>query len=240
MIYLKNISYGIFNMAFQLLKKYDFKKIISNFFYALFLPKKFFLTIGREGSLVETNFKTLMYGTLTAILSLPKLTYIYSSSFISLFFNRGMLIYITMFGMLFTAFILLFIDGLFLSAVSAPCNGIRDFNLSLKISALILILIPLNMLFGYLHFIHIYLSIFANIIIVFYGIWMFYNELIRTFDTVRRKVKITSVIIAIIVIYFAVFEFDNAYINPRKNLRENFIQSPIEQMLLQEPNKNIN
>ncbi len=223
----------------SLIQKLDLKKIIIGSYHVLFFPKKYFSIMEKEGNIFETIYKTTIYTILTILIGIPKLIYLYNSSFISLFFEQSKLIYITIFGTLFTAFTLLIIGALTILIISKLCKGIVNFRFNLKIISSILILLPLNIVASYFHFVHIYLSIFTSYLIVAYGAWMLFNALRYSLDAEINKAKISISIISAFILLIAIFDIYNARNNPIKSLKNNLKKSPDLEMFYQTPRKNL-
>lgn len=178
---------------------FDFNKFIADSKNTLLNPKGYFESMSTAGGMVEPLLKALIYGVVAAIINAIW------------FFALGSLVTLGAFGGTFgiVAFIFTIIAaviGLFIAAViilllSSISGGNTDFEANLRVSAALMVLMPINSLLAVFGFISGLLGTIISIAIGLYGLYLLYLALTKTLKGKEETARIIIyVLIALLVI----------------------------------------
>lgn len=180
---------------------FDFKKFLYDSKETLLNPKGYFETMSTSGGMVEPILKALIYGTVAAIFNFLWV------------FVLGSALSFGMFGgaMGFGAFIMTIISaliGLFIGAViilliSSICGGNTDFEANLRVSASLMVLMPINAILGVLGFIGGFVVALISIAIGLYGLYLLYLALIKT---LKAKQETTRIVVFVLLALFLILQ----------------------------------
>jgi hypothetical protein len=170
---------------------FNFQKLLDDAKNCLLKPKEFFTSMPVEGGYIEPVLKALIYGIAAGvigfILTLVRL-------------NTGSVfggLFSVLFGSIISAVIGLFIGGIILLVISAICGGKTNFEVSIRISAAIMVLMPIGAAFGIFSRINV-ISSLLTFILTLYGLYMVYLALISRLEARQSTAKIVCLVIAII------------------------------------------
>lgn len=184
---------------------FNFNKFISDSKETLINPKGYFETMSSSGGMVEPLVKALIYGVLAAIVNAIW------------FFAFGSIVTLGAFGGAFGvgAFILTIVGaliGLFIGAViiliiSSICGGNTDFEANLRVSASLMVLMPINALLTVLSFFSGFIGILISIAVSVYGLYLLYLALTRTLKGKEETVRIITYVLIALLLLFQVVGF---------------------------------
>ena len=179
---------------------FDFNKFIADSKNTLINPKGYFELMSTSGGIVEPLIKALIYGVLAAIFNLIW------------FYVLGSVVTLGMFGgaMGLGAFILTIIGalvGLFIGAIiilllSSICGGNTDFEANLRVSASLMVLMPINSLLNFFAYFGNFAGIIISVAVGVYGLYLLYLALSKTLKGKDQTARIiVYVLIALLVIF---------------------------------------
>jgi hypothetical protein len=173
----------------------NIQQIIEDSKNVLLKPKEYFTSMAKTGGYVEPIVKALIYGAMAGVLGL-----IWSIA--------GLALYGGMFGVgggirvlvsaLIGSVIGLFIGAVIILVISAICGGSTDFEANTRVSASLMVLYPINALFGFVGGIHYSLLAVISLVIGLYGIYLLYNALIYALGGKEQTAKIVCIVLAVI------------------------------------------
>jgi hypothetical protein len=173
----------------------NIQQIIEDSKNVLLKPKEYFTSMAKTGGYVEPIVKALIYGAMAGVLGL-----IWSIA--------GLALYGGMFGVgggirvlvsaLIGSVIGLFIGAVIILVISAICGGSTDFEANTRVSASLMVLYPINALFGFVGGIHYSLLAVISLVIGLYGIYLLYNDLIYALGGKEQTAKIVCIVLAVI------------------------------------------
>ncbi len=182
-------------------QSFSFKKLINDSMSALLKPKEYFASMPVKGGFGEPVIKALIYGTAAGILNL-----IWSLLHLSL--GGGVLGsaigIMALIWSIIGALIGLFIVAVIVLIISAICSGSTDYEANIRVTAALMVLMPINALFGFLSGFSIFLSVIVSMIINLYGIWMLYHALYGSLKAKPESSKVLSIVLATIIVLFMV------------------------------------
>ena len=178
---------------------FDFNLFIKESKDVLVNPKSYFSTMKTTGGMTEPLIKAVIYGAVAGIialvLSILNLGALSSSIFGGAF---GIMILI---GKIIGSIIGLFIGAVVLLVISSICKGNTDFEANVRVTAALMVMMPIIALLGFTVHIHYILFAIISLVIYIYSMWLLYNGLVGALKANPETSKIvTYVLIAIIVL----------------------------------------
>jgi hypothetical protein len=179
---------------------FDFNVFIKESKDVLVNPKSYFSTMKTSGGITEPLIKAVIYGAIAGIFaflwSLLKLGVVTGGMF-------GGAIGI----MLFVWYIIGAIIGLFIGAVivliiSSICKGNTDFEACVRVTAAVMVVMPVSAFLGFAGGINLYLGVIIALAVNIFALWLLYNGLVEALKSNPETTKIVAyVLIAIFVLF---------------------------------------
>jgi len=178
---------------------FDFNAFINESKETLLNPKSYFAAMKTNGGMVEPLIKAVIYGAIAGIFaflwSILKIGAIGGGVFGGAF---GVMIFV---WLLIAAVIGLFIGAVIVLVISAICKGSTDFESNVRVTASLMVLMPIGALLGFASGISLYLGAIITLAVNIFGLWLLYNALIETLKTKLETTKVAGyVLIAIFVL----------------------------------------
>ena len=186
---------------------FSFAKMMNDAKSALLDPKGYFSGMTVTGGFGEPIIKAVIYGTIAGVLRL-----IWSIAGLSavgggLGFLTGNAIGImALVGSIIGAIIGLFIGAVIILVISSIAGGSTDFEANTRVSADMMVLMPVSALFGFLIFVP-FLSTVVSLAINLYGLWMLYHALKGALKGKQETSKIITLVLAGILVLFSLIGF---------------------------------
>lgn len=178
---------------------FDFNALINESKETLMNPKGYFAGMKTTGGLAEPLIKAVIYGAVAGVFA-------FIWSLLNLNTVSGGMLGGAVGVMAFVYYIVAAVIGLFIGAViilviSAICKGSTDFETNVRVSAALMVVMPISALLGFAGGISIYLGVFISLLVNLFMLWLLYNALIETLKAKADTVKIVSyVLIALFVL----------------------------------------
>ena len=161
-------------------------------------PKAYFSTMKTSGGLTEPLIKAVLYGAIAGAIS-----FIWSLLKIGAMTGFGGAIGIMVFiWSIIGAIIGLFIGAVILLVISSICKGSTDFEANLRVTAALMVMMPINALLGFAGHLNLYFGVIVSIAISLYALWMLYNGLVEALKSNPETTKIVSYILVAIIVLF--------------------------------------
>jgi hypothetical protein len=178
---------------------FDFNAFFNESKETLLNPKSYFAALKTTGGMAEPLIKAVIYGTVAGVFA-------FLWSVLKIGAVTG-----GMFGgavgvMVFVWYIIASVIGLFIGAVvvlviSAICKGSTDFESNVRVSASLMVMMPISAALGFAAGINMYLGVFVTLCVNLYSLWLLYNALNETLKAKQETTKIVSyVLIALFVL----------------------------------------
>ena len=161
-------------------------------------PKLYFSTMKTSGGMSEPLIKAVIYGAVAGAIA-----FLWSLLKIGAMSGFGGAIGIMVFiWSIIAAIIGLFISAVIILVISSICKGSTDFEANLRVSAALLVIMPINAFLGFAGHFNLYFGVIVSLAVGLYAMWMLYNGLVEALKTNPETTKIVSyVLIAIIVVF---------------------------------------
>src|SRR5664280_1908112 len=151
---------------------FDFNLFIKESKDVLVNPKSYFSTMKTTGGMTEPLIKALIYGAVSGILTL-----IWSLLNIGAMTNSffgGAIGVMAFIWAVIAAIIGLFIGAVVILVISSICKGSTDFESNLRVSAALLVIMPINAFLGFAGHFNLYFGVIVSLAVGLYAMWMLY------------------------------------------------------------------
>lgn len=178
---------------------FDFNAFINESKETLLNPKSYFASLKTSGGMAEPLIKSVIYGAAAGVFA-------FLWSLLKVGAVTGGMLGGAVGVMVFVWYIIAAVIGLFIGAVvvlviSAICKGSTDFESNVRVSASLLVMMPIGALLGFAGGINLYFGAIITLAVNLYGLWLLYNALIETLKAKPETTKIVGyVLIALFVL----------------------------------------
>ncbi|HPT20930.1 MAG TPA: Yip1 family protein [Bacteroidales bacterium] len=177
---------------------FDFNEFIKDSKEVLTNPKSYFSTMKTSGGLVDPLIKAVIYGALAGLFS-----FIWSLLHIGVGSMFGGAIGAMAFvWSVIGAIIGLFIGAVILLVISSICKGSTDFEANARVTAAVMVVMPISALLGFASGVNIYLGVCVSLAVNLFSLWLLYHGLVEALKAKPETTKIvTYILIGIIVLF---------------------------------------
>lgn len=179
---------------------FDFNELIKESKDVLVNPKSYFSTMKTSGGMTEPLIKAVIYGTIAGaisfIWSLLKIGAIGGSLFGGAI---GIMVFI---WYIIASIIGLFIGGVILLVISSICKGNTDFEANVRVTAAVMVIMPISAFLGFAGRINLYLGVIISLAINLYALWLLFNGLVEALKAKQETTKIVMYVLAAIFVLF--------------------------------------
>jgi len=179
---------------------FDFNELIKESKDVLVNPKSYFSTMKTSGGMTEPLIKAVIYGVIAGaisfIWSLLKIGAVAGGMFGGAI---GIMVFI---WSIIAAIIGLFIGGVILLVISSICKGNTDFEANVRVTAAVMVIMPISAFFGFAGRINLYLGVIISLAINLYALWLLFNGLVEALKAKQETTKIVMYVLAAIFILF--------------------------------------
>ena len=179
---------------------FDFNAFIKESKDVLVNPKSYFSTMKTSGGMTEPLIKAVIYGAFAGVISfiwsLLKVGAVTGSMFGSAI---GIMVFI---WSIVAAIIGLFIGAVILLVISSICKGSTDFETNVRVTAAVMVVMPISAFFGFAGGINLYLGVALGLAVNIFALWLLYNGLI---EALKSKPETTRVVFYVLIAIFVLF-----------------------------------
>jgi hypothetical protein len=170
---------------------------IADSIETLISPKTYFPKLKEQGNYGQSVIKVLIYGVIAGILSYIHIGFLakYSTQWIAS---------ATLITTPVLSVIGLFAGAVILLIISAICGGNTKYEINVRITAALFVLVPIQTLLGYSSLISIKLSALLQAGVSLYGLYLMYLAIVHTLAGKAVRAKVIAVIIGILVVIGAI------------------------------------
>ncbi|MDD5066439.1 MAG: Yip1 family protein [bacterium] len=182
---------------------FDFKKLLDESKQTLLSPKEYFTGMAKTGGLIEPIIKAVVYGLAAGIISfllgLLRLSPVMGMGMFGAGVGIGALIMTPVF-----AIIGLFIGAVIMLIISAICGGSTEFEVNTRVTAALLVLMPVNAVLQLFSRFSFYLGLVIGIALSLYGLWLIYLALCNALSAKQNVAKIVIIVLAALSIILSI------------------------------------
>ena len=171
-------------------------------------PKSYFSTMKTSGGMTEPLIKAVIYGAISG-------AFAFIWSFLKIGVMTGGLFGGAIGVMVFIwsiigAIIGLFIGAVILLVISSICKGSTDFEANMRVTAAVMVVMPIRSFFGFAGHLNIYLGVIIGLAVSIYALWLLYNGLVEALKSNPETTKIVSYVLVAIIVIFTLIGFGTA------------------------------
>jgi hypothetical protein len=181
---------------------FDFNAFINESKETILNPKSYFAALKTSGGMTEPLIKAVIYGTIAGIFtflwSILKLGAATGGMFGGAIGIMGLI------WSIIGAVIALFVGGVVILIISAICSGSTDYESNVRVTASLMVLMPVNAALGFISGISLHLGLIISFLVGLYGLWMLFNALIGTLKAKEATAKIVCYVLAGLSLLFTI------------------------------------
>ena len=190
-------------------------------------PKSYFSTMKTSGGMTDPLIKAVIYGAIAGaiafIWSILNLGTLGSGMFGSAI---GVMIFI---WKIVIAMVGLFIGAVILLVISSICKGNTDFEANVRVTAAVMVIMPVSALLGFLGHINFYLGAIVGIALNIYALWLLFNGLVEALKTDRETTRI--VIYILVALTVLIMAFSLGKLNRTNKMLNEFNNTDAKEMM---------
>jgi hypothetical protein len=178
---------------------FNFNSFIKDSIDVLVKPKAYFSSMKTTGGIGEPLIKALVYGLVAGIIALIW-------GFLKLGGSVGL------FGgavgiMMFIWYIIAAVIGMFIGAVimliiSAICKGSTDFEANVRVTASVMVIMPISALLGFVSGLNITAGAIISLVVNLFALYLIYHALIEALKAKPGSAKILTIVLAALLVLF--------------------------------------
>jgi hypothetical protein len=172
---------------------FDFNAFINESKETLLNPKSYFASLKTSGGMAEPLIKAVIYGAVAGVFaflwSVLKVGAVTGGMFGG---AVGVMVFV---WYIIAAVIGLFIGAIIVLVISAICKGSTDFESNVRVTAALMVLMPVGALLGFASGINLYLGAIITLAVNIFGLWLLYNALIETLKAKPETTKIVGYVL---------------------------------------------
>jgi hypothetical protein len=210
---------------------FDINAFIQESKDVLVNPKSYFSTMKTTGGITEPLIKAVIYGAIAGVIafiwSLLRIGAMSDGMFGG---SMGVMVFI---WSIVAAIVGLFIGAVILLVISSICKGNTDFEANVRVTAAIMVIMPISAFFGFAGHFNLYLGVIVGLVVNLFALWLLYNGLIEALKSNPETTKIISYVLVAIFVVFMLIGFGarkraNQFMNDfnNKDVKEMLKDSP--------------
>jgi hypothetical protein len=207
---------------------FDFNELIKESKEVLVNPRSYFSTMKTTGGMTEPLIKAVIYGAIAGAFKL--LWSILNLGAISAGIFGGAVGIIGFLSSILFAIIGLFVGAVILLVISAICKGSTDFEANVRVTAAVMVIMPISAFFGFTGHLNLYLGTIVSLAVSLYSFWLLYNGLV---ESLKAKPETTRIVLLVLVAVVVIVTI--AGISTANKLRNSFDNSELQEMMKDMP-----
>ncbi|MFH0842142.1 MAG: Yip1 family protein [Bacteroidota bacterium] len=178
---------------------FNFNAFIRDSIDVLVKPKAYFSTMKTTGGIAEPLIKALIYGVIAGLIALIWGLLKIGGS-VGLFGGAiGVMMFV---WYVIGAVIGLFIGAVVLLVISAICKGSTDFEANARVTASLMIVMPVSALLGFVSGLNLTAGLIISLAIKLFSLYLLYHGLVEALKTKPQPAKILTIILAALLALF--------------------------------------
>lgn len=180
---------------------FDFNAFITESRETLLNPKSYFSTMKATGGITEPLIKAVIYGTIAGIIYLIW-SFLRIGAYSGIMGGAvGVMVFIYA---IISAVIGLFIGAVILLVISSICHGSTDFEANLRVTASVIVVMPVAALLSFTSVLSMYLGAIINLGVSAYTLWLLYNGVVEALKGNSGTAKLVCYVLVGIMALFLV------------------------------------
>ncbi len=179
---------------------FDFNELVRESKEVLINPKSYFSTMRTSGGFVEPLIKAVIYGAVAGIIVF--LWGIFGIGSVAGGVLGGAIGVMALIWYIIAAIFGLFIGAVILLVISSICKGSTDFETCTRVTAAIMVLMPVSALLSFTMGINTYFGIFINLAVNVFALWLIFNGLVESLKAKQETARIVMYILIALLVLF--------------------------------------
>jgi hypothetical protein len=179
---------------------FDFNVFIKESKDVLVNPKSYFSTMKTTGGMAEPLIKVVIYGAIAGVFaflwSLLKIGAVTGGLFGGAI---GILVFV---WYIIGSIIGLFIGAVIVLIISSICKGNTDFEANVRVTAAVMVVMPVSALLGFAGHFNLYLGLIIGLAVNIFALWLLYNGLV---EALKSKPETAKIIVYVLIAIFVLF-----------------------------------
>jgi hypothetical protein len=178
---------------------FNFNSFIKDSIDVLVKPKSYFSTMKTTGGIAEPLIKALIYGVVAGLIALIWGLLKMGGS-VGLFGGAvGVMLFI---WHVIGAIIGLFIGAVILLVVSAICKGSTDFEANTRVTASLMVIMPINALLGFVGALNSTAGSIITLAVNLFALYLLFHGLVEALKAKTGSAKVLTIILAALLVLF--------------------------------------
>jgi hypothetical protein len=177
---------------------FDFNAFIAESKETLLNPKSYFSAMKTSGGITDPLIKAVIYGTVSGIIAL--LWWVVGLGGVS--FVGSAIGFMALITLIIASVVGVFVGAVILLIISSISNGNSDFEANLRVSASLLVIMPISSLFGFTSHLSPYFGLVINLLVSAYLLWLLYNGLVEALKCNAATAKIVCYVLIGVMVLF--------------------------------------
>ena len=210
---------------------FDFNQFVKESKDVLVDPN-YFSTMKTSGGMTEPLIKAVIYGAIAGLFTFLWSFLEIGAATSGMFGGAvGILAFV---WAIIGAIIGLFIGGVILLILSSICKGSTDFEANVRVTAAIMVMMPISSLLGFAGGLNLYLGIIIGLAVNIFALWLVYKGLVQA---LKAKPDTARIVIYVLIAIFVLFMLIGLGAKRRASqFMENFNSDELKEMIEQSPN----
>jgi len=203
---------------------FDFNSFVRESKEVLVNPKSYFSTMKTTGGIVEPLIKAVIYGVIAGII-----VFLWSIIGLEAFTGGvfgGAIGIMALVWYIIAAIIGLFIGAVILLIISSICKGNTDFEANVRVTASVMVVMPISALLGFTTEINLTLGMIVGLAVNLFALWLLYNGLVEALKAKLETSKILILVLAALLVLFMLIGMGT-----RNRVMKQFETSEVEEVL---------
>lgn len=179
---------------------FDLNEFIRESKEVLVNPKSYFSTMKTSGGLVEPLIKAVLYGALAGIIAF--LWSLFGIGAVTGGMIGGAIGAMALVWYIVAAVFGLFIGAVILLVISSICKGSTDFEANARVTAAIMVIMPISALLSFTMGINTYFGMIITLAVNIFALWLLYNGLV---ESLKAKQETARIVMYILIALFVIF-----------------------------------
>jgi hypothetical protein len=210
---------------------FDFNVFIKESKDVLLTPKSYFSTMKTTGGIAEPLIKAVIYGTAAGLIMLLW-SFLRLGGVTGGLFGGAVgvgLFFFTIIG----AVIGLFLGAVILLVISAICKGSTDFEANVRVTAAVLVVMPISALLGFVTGLNLTAGAVVGLLVKIFSLYLLYHGLV---EALKAKKETTRIVMYVLIAIFALFMIFSIGAKNRANkLMHDFNNTDFKELLKEAP-----
>lgn len=205
---------------------FDFNEFIKESKDVLVNPN-YFSTMRTTGGMTEPLIKAVIYGALAGVFSF--LWSVLHLGPVTGGIFGGALGVMAFIWAVAGAVLGLFVGGVILLVVSAICKGSTDFEANVRVTAAIMVVMPISAFLGFASGLNLYLGMVVGLLVNIFALWLAYRGLVQA---LKAKPETARIVVYVLIALFVLFMLIGIGARRKASqFMDNFNSSEVQELL---------